>query len=121
MRLRIAAVASLFLAGTSGAVGAPKDPETGAYLLEQCRKASDMKSAERWNREFCVGFVSGYVEGHRQAGGDAFCLPEDASTGKMVSAVVHYLEAHSEALDLPRGEALAAALRDRYPCGTAKP
>lgn len=94
--------------------------DTGKYLLEACRKAAEIRSPERWNRDFCVGYVSGYVDGHARgtavSGSPAFCLPEDATTGKIVTAVVRSLEAHPETLALTRAEALAAALADRYPC-----
>ena len=123
--MRSVLLAIALLAPAAAPATAAEDPATGKYLLETCRKAMETRSPDRWNRDFCVGFVSGYVDGHaRGAASDspAFCLPEDATTGKLISAVVRYLESHPESLGLPRGEALAAALADRYPCrGEADP
>lgn len=111
----ILAGAFLFTPGS-----AADDVDTGEYLLETCRKASEIRSPERWNRDFCVGYVSGFVDGHARGAVDsssaAFCLPEDATTGKIVTAVVRSLEAHPDTLTLPRADALAAALADRFPC-----
>ncbi len=99
---------------------AADDVDTGKHLLEACKKASEIRSPERWNRDFCVGYVSGFVDGHAPAAEESssagFCLPEDATAGKIVTAVVRFLEAHPETLALSRAEALAAALSDRYPC-----
>lgn len=118
MKSSILAVA--LLAPIAAPAAAAEDPATGKFLLETCRKAMDTRAPDRWNRDFCVGFVSGYVDGHARgraaSESPAFCLPDDASTGKLISAVVRYLESHPESLGLPRGEALAAALADRYPC-----
>lgn len=99
---------------------AADDVDTGKFLLDACRKAAEIRSPERWNRDFCVGYVGGYVDGHSRGAGasgtPAFCLPEDATTGTIVSAVVRSLEAHPEHLALPRADALAASLADRFPC-----
>lgn len=67
-----------------------------------------------------MGYVSGFVDGHARgagaSGSRAFCVPEDATTGTIVTAVVRSLEAHPDTLALPRADALAAALADRFPC-----
>lgn len=116
----VPALAAFLLLGGIAEAASP-DPASGAFLLEQCRKASDIHSSDRWNKDFCVGFVSGFVDGHRMAKGSAFCVPVEASTGRIVTGVVRYLEDHAETREIPRGEALGAALQDLYPCENANP
>jgi len=101
--------------------------ENGVRLREACAAAQAMLAGETLfsqsaaDAALCVGFLEGFAWGHGWAawrkGQDMyFCPPEKFSYRDAVPAVVSYLAAHPERLDVDAHILVFSALSAAFPC-----
>ena len=123
------------IAGYAGLVYPAADVHeafTGKDMLGYCSEPA--KNLQRdFERGICVGFLDGFISGHRVAGTyHAFhhreenidtvfgrlCLDPKVSRAQLAKTFTRYLERYPQKLNDPAGLVLEEALREAYPCPT---
>lgn len=99
---------------------------TGKELLNNCvSKSSDAKEPTRNNRDFCVGYVAGFLDTyvltvalHRVNPNERhFCLGNKGiSYSQAIQVTVNYLQKHPKELNDTARNLLVKAFAERYPC-----
>lgn len=90
------------------------DPgKNGSVILRMCKSADKVKALS----VMCHSYLDGYLDAaqHFDQGRAAFCLAE-GDRKRASAAVVAWIEAHPESLNLPAAEVLQRALAAHFPC-----
>lgn len=105
----------------------------GNFLLSECTAAIKMlnkESADRSDGWFCLGYITGFEDGHRSVVFEnrrsfknsntkmMYCTAEDRkiSTEQMIRVVVKFLQDRPTILDFPMSFLTWQALSEAFPC-----
>lgn len=116
---RCARLLLALLCGGTGALGithaqaSEAHGKNGSVILRMCQSADKVKSLS----VMCHSYLDGYLDAaqHHAPGKTGHCLT-DADRKRAPAAVVEWIGAHPEALNLPAGEVLHQALAAHFPC-----
>lgn len=97
---------------------------TGNEFLRYCKPALERNTPfkDSVNSIYCLGFVSGYLDGYRiglvpKGNRPLFCLPKDGvENGQAIRIVIKYLENNPETLHESVRITMAIALGKAFPC-----
>lgn len=111
-------VTAAILFGSSQAMAAQSNPDSGFVQLPQCKSYSDPKTPVRdqLGGSFCAGQLRAlaYVS-HALPSDLRSCVPDGAPNGQLVIVVIHYLEAHPERLNDDFMALALQAYREAWP------
>ena len=114
---RYAAIAAILLSVVLAICPRPAQAKlSGRTLMEQC--ISNLTVAQ----SVCTSYIQGLIEGHTLSTGGAmgqakfFCVPPNASAGKVKKVIVKYLRKNAAELERNAGELVYQALAEAWPC-----
>ena len=101
--------------------------ESGNDFLRECKPtlkpASDRSKTERWDTFYCLGYVSGFIDGVviGESENPLFCFPESGiETRQSLRIAIKWLEENSKELHKSPRLLLYKALVDAFPCSSRK-
>ena len=112
-RSRVAAVILLAALGTSNSWAGTADT-TARALMADWKDADPGMAAVA--EVIASAFASGLVAAGRLGGREVFCPPSDLGGKQIMSALERFVDANPDLADEPYGVAMAASLRDTFPC-----
>ena len=107
MRLLIAVVLSVTLAGNAQALG-DSVSMSGNKLLGSCNGPP-----LSWQNGFCMGYISGIVDGRNET---SFCIPDGVTRGQVTDIVKFWLRENPATRHLRASRLIIDALWDKFPC-----
>ena len=115
------AVLTLWPSAGRGA-GAPSFSFTGQALLDACTSETSSRTPLTDTlRTYCSSYIAGFVGAAVTYTPRTVCPPSGTTIGEMQHALIQWLVGHERYWPVHQTEAMAAFLRDVYPCQEATP
>ena len=100
------------------AMSVPVEAVTGNKLLEYCENGADQSRSAHFQEDaYCIGFITGVVDGLRYFDfQNRFCLSEGVTQGQAQKVVIKYLKDNPQRLHEGYVPIIYSAIKEAFPC-----